>query len=78
MVRQLARSRRGLPNSRVRPCRDVASVLNLKRSIARLWRRSGAPMLQLPAATPYDLNFRLLDIPVRINPFFWLVAALLG
>ncbi len=35
-------------------------------------------MLQLPAATPYDLNFRLLNIPVRINPFFWLVAALLG
>ncbi len=35
-------------------------------------------MLQIPASTPYDLNFRLLDIPVRINPFFWLVSAYLG
>jgi len=28
--------------------------------------------------TPYDLRFRLLGIPVRIHPFFWLVSAGLG
>ena len=28
--------------------------------------------------TPYDLRFRLLDIPVRIHPLFWLVSAVLG
>jgi membrane-associated protease RseP (regulator of RpoE activity) len=30
------------------------------------------------SATPYDLRFRFLDIPVRIHPFFWLMAAVLG
>jgi membrane-associated protease RseP (regulator of RpoE activity) len=29
-------------------------------------------------STPYDLRFRLLDIPVRIHPLFWLVTAFLG
>ena len=28
--------------------------------------------------TPYDLRFRLLGIPVRIHPLFWLVSAVLG
>jgi stage IV sporulation protein FB len=28
--------------------------------------------------TPYDLRFRLLGIPVRVHPLFWLVAAVLG
>src|SRR5579875_2541086 len=28
--------------------------------------------------TPYDLRFRALGIPVRVHPFFWLVAAMLG
>jgi stage IV sporulation protein FB len=31
-----------------------------------------------PASTPYDLNFRLLGIRVRVVPWFWLVALLLG
>ena len=35
-------------------------------------------MLGMPATTQFDLNFRLLGIPVRINPFFWVLAALLG
>lgn len=30
------------------------------------------------SATAYDLKFRLLDIPVRVHPSFWFVAALLG
>jgi Zn-dependent protease len=30
------------------------------------------------AETPYDLRFRLLDIPVRVHPMFWLTAAFLG
>ncbi|MEM1099690.1 MAG: site-2 protease family protein [Planctomycetota bacterium] len=31
-----------------------------------------------PSPTSYDLNFRLFGIPVRIHPFFWLIAVLLG
>lgn len=35
-------------------------------------------MLSMPATTPYDLNFRLFGVPVRISPWFWLVSAMLG
>lgn len=35
-------------------------------------------MLGIPAETPYDLRFRLLGIPVRVHPFFWLIMAALG
>lgn len=28
--------------------------------------------------TPYDLRFRMLGIPVRVHPVFWLVAMMLG
>ena len=31
-----------------------------------------------PPSTAYDLRFQLLGIGVRVTPFFWLVAALLG
>lgn len=31
-----------------------------------------------PPRTRYDLNFSLFGIPVRVHPFFWLVALLLG
>jgi stage IV sporulation protein FB len=30
------------------------------------------------AETPYDLRFSLLGIPVRVNPWFWGVTAVLG
>jgi stage IV sporulation protein FB len=30
------------------------------------------------SSTPYDLRFRLLDIPVRVHPLFWLTTAMLG
>jgi Zn-dependent protease len=30
------------------------------------------------STTPYDLRFRLLDIPVRVHPLFWMVMAVLG
>jgi Zn-dependent protease len=30
------------------------------------------------AETPYDLRFRLLRIPVRVHPLFWVVMAALG
>ncbi|MGE3809434.1 MAG: peptidase, partial [Gemmataceae bacterium] len=30
------------------------------------------------APTPYDLNFRLGSIPVRVNPWFWVISAILG
>jgi stage IV sporulation protein FB len=31
-----------------------------------------------PGRSQYDLNFRLLGFPVRVHPFFWLGALLLG
>jgi Zn-dependent protease len=31
-----------------------------------------------PAPTQADLHFRLFEIPVRVNPFFWVVTLLLG
>lgn len=35
-------------------------------------------LLGEPGRTNYDLHFRLLGIPIRIHPGFWIVAALLG
>lgn len=35
-------------------------------------------MLVEPDRTPYDLHFRLLGFPVRVHPWFWLGAVLLG
>jgi stage IV sporulation protein FB len=35
-------------------------------------------MLGEPAPTQYDLKFWLFGIPVRIDPWFWLVALILG
>lgn len=35
-------------------------------------------ILGSPDETPYDLRFRLLGIPVRVHPLFWLVMLLLG
>jgi membrane-associated protease RseP (regulator of RpoE activity) len=31
-----------------------------------------------PRRTPYDLNWRLGDIPIRVHPMFWLFSAILG
>ncbi|MBM4088473.1 MAG: hypothetical protein FJ276_03450 [Planctomycetes bacterium] len=35
-------------------------------------------MLFEPPRTAYDLNFHFAGIPVRVHPFFWLAALLLG
>jgi len=35
-------------------------------------------LLGEPARTPLDLNLQLFGIPVRVHPFFWLMAAFLG
>jgi len=35
-------------------------------------------LLGEPPPSPADLHFRLLGIPVRVHPFFWLVALFLG
>jgi stage IV sporulation protein FB len=34
--------------------------------------------LAMPRPTAYDVQFRLLGIPVRVHPLFWLIVALLG
>jgi len=35
-------------------------------------------LLGEPPRTAYDLNFRIMSIPVRVHPMFWLVALLMG
>ncbi|MDX2038381.1 MAG: site-2 protease family protein [Isosphaeraceae bacterium] len=35
-------------------------------------------MFGVPNRTEFDIRFRLLGIPVRISPFFWVAAAFLG
>jgi len=35
-------------------------------------------MLVQPNSTPYDLKFQVAGVPVRVHPFFWLAALLLG
>jgi Zn-dependent protease len=35
-------------------------------------------MLGNVAPTPFDLNFSLFGIPVRVHPFFWLFSVILG
>jgi stage IV sporulation protein FB len=35
-------------------------------------------MFGVPAPTEFDVRFRLLSIPVRVNPLFWVIAAFLG
>ncbi len=35
-------------------------------------------MIGEPERTPYDLSFRLFEIPVRVHPFFWVMAVILG
>jgi Zn-dependent protease len=32
----------------------------------------------MPAPTQFDLNFRLFGIPVRVSPWFWIMALILG
>ncbi len=49
--------------------------------LARIIKTEGSKetlMLGVPANTDFDLKFRLLGIPVRVHPFFWVLAALLG
>ena len=31
-----------------------------------------------PQATPFDVNFSVLGVPVRVSPWFWLATAILG
>jgi hypothetical protein len=40
--------------------------------------KSNRNMIGIPQASPWDMNFRLLGVPVRISPFFWVVTAMLG
>ena len=35
-------------------------------------------MFGSPEHTAYDLRFRLLNIPVRVHPLFWLITAMIG
>ncbi len=34
--------------------------------------------LSVPPQTPYDLNFEIFGVPVRVHPLFWLIAILFG
>ncbi len=35
-------------------------------------------LLSTPSTTPYDLRFKLLGIPVRVHPLFWVVSLIMG
>ena len=35
-------------------------------------------LIHEPPPTSYDVHFRILGFPVRIHPFFWIVAIILG
>ena len=35
-------------------------------------------MVGLAGETQYDVRFRLLGVPVRIHPFFWVISAVMG
>ncbi len=35
-------------------------------------------LLQETESTPFDLSWRMFGIPVRVNPWFWIMSALLG
>jgi Zn-dependent protease len=35
-------------------------------------------LLAEPSGTRFDLTFRLIGVPVRVHPLFWVVSALLG
>jgi Zn-dependent protease len=41
-------------------------------------RRSDFMLIGDPAPTQGDLHFSVLGIPVRVHPFFWLIALMLG
>jgi Zn-dependent protease len=34
--------------------------------------------MQEPDPTPFDLNWRMFGVPIRVHPFFWILAAFLG
>ena len=34
--------------------------------------------MQEPEPTPFDLNWRMFGVHVRVHPFFWVLAAFLG
>lgn len=35
-------------------------------------------MIGIPQDSPYDLRFRLLGVPIRISPMFWIITLVLG
>lgn len=35
-------------------------------------------MLGVPQPSPWDLNFRILGVPIRVTPWFWIIVAALG
>jgi stage IV sporulation protein FB len=47
-------------------------------SVLRHSFRSPFVLLGEPPRSPYDLNFSLLGVPVRVHPLFWLVTLMLG
>jgi Zn-dependent protease len=34
--------------------------------------------MDIDQRTPFDLNFSLFRIPIRVHPFFWIISAVLG
>jgi Zn-dependent protease len=79
--------RRGRIRFKVNPRREVPACRGDRRALR--WKAGPAlfapepaevsqMLLQVPARTPYDLNFRLLRFPVRVHPLFWLASLIMG
>jgi stage IV sporulation protein FB len=65
------------PKSRIPlPASHFVSYSSLIIVRSSFWSRS--VLLSEPSRTPYDLNFALFGIPIRVSPWFWLAGLLLG
>jgi stage IV sporulation protein FB len=53
-------------------------IENAIRNPKSVIRNRSLMLLGEPAPTQGDIHFRLFGIPVRVHPFFWLVAVFLG
>lgn len=55
-----------------------ASTLSDDGSIIPAKKKPRRMFLTEPNQTRYDLHFSLFNVPIRVHPLFWLIAALMG
>jgi Zn-dependent protease len=72
-LRKLSSCALALPFQTLNRYADLRRLLRYKRAIRR-----DALFAAEPQNTNYDLNFRVVGVPVRVHPWFWLMTLLLG